>query len=75
MSIGILQESTNKMFYVQTTIDPSVFDYLYNNSWPNTGTAGYDKNSTLTKDSLQDDEALPVIKEQGYLSHVICRKC
>lgn len=68
VSIGILQESTNKMFYVQTTIDPSVFDYLYNNSWPNTGTAGYDKNSTLTKDSLQDDEALPVIKEQGYLS-------
>lgn len=67
VSIGILQKSTNKIFYVQTEISGIDFDTLYNNSWSKDNDYGFRiPNSTLAT-TESESEDIAKTKEKEYL--------
>ena len=74
ISIGIYQESTDKMFYAQSTMSQVDFDHLYKNAWSMNGAAGFDRPMTRAASSL-DDGSLSMIKEQEYLSLMAYTGC
>ena len=66
VSIGILQKSTNKIFYVQTEISGIDFDTLYNNSWSKDNDYGFRiPNSTLAT-TESESEDIAKTKEKEY---------
>lgn len=69
VSIGILQKSTNKIFYVQTELSGMDFDTLYNNSWSKDNDYGFRiPNSTSTfAATTNTSEDIAKTKEKEYL--------
>lgn len=69
VSIGLLQKSTNKMFYAQSEITGVPFDYLYENAWPKGDKYAFQTPSTYAANDEEETGIDPAIaKETGFLS-------
>lgn len=75
ISIGILEEATNKIFYLQSEITDKEFDYLYYNAWSRENEKGFTEVNanfeanilqSASSDEKEADKA--IIKEREYLS-------